>query len=90
MTALRAAFAIALVCSTGAALAKVRMPSEDDKLQAACYPDVKRLCRDSIPDEAKITACMKQQQDSISPGCMQAVILASARGACQCVIHPII
>ena len=72
MTALRAAFAIALVFSATAATAKVRVPSDDDKLQAACYPDVQRLCKDAIPDEGKITVCMEQQKSSISSGCLDA------------------
>lgn len=72
MSALRAVCAVALVLSAAAASAKVRVPSDQDKLQAACYPDVKRLCRDAMPDEAKITACMEQQKASISPGCMEA------------------
>ena len=72
MTTLRAVCAIALVFSATAASAKVRVPTDDDKLQAACYPDVKRLCRDAMPDEGKITVCMEQQKASISPGCLEA------------------
>lgn len=72
MTALHVVCAAALILSATAVSAKVRVPSDTDKLQAACYPDVKRLCRDAIPDEGKITACMQQQKSSISPGCLEA------------------
>ncbi len=34
-----------------------------------CYDDVQRLCNDSIPDEDKITACMKANHAQLSPAC---------------------
>lgn len=52
--------------------AKVRRPSDTDVLQAACYPDVQRLCKDAIPNEDKITACMEEKKASISKECTDA------------------
>ncbi|MDX7951670.1 hypothetical protein P7D22_10875 [Lichenihabitans sp. Uapishka_5] len=44
-------------------------PTAEDKLQAACYPDVEKLCKDAMPDEAKVAACMKQHKSEISAKC---------------------
>jgi hypothetical protein len=41
--------------------------------QQACTPDVMRLCNAFIPDVAKITACMRHNRASISPGCRAAL-----------------
>jgi hypothetical protein len=41
--------------------------------QQACTPDVMRLCNAFIPDVAKITACMRRNSRSISPGCRAAL-----------------
>ena len=49
-----------------------RRPSDDDVLQAACYPDVQRLCKDDIPDEKKITACRERKKAQISRKCTDA------------------
>ena len=52
--------------------AKVRTQSDQDKLQAACYGDVERLCKDDIPDEGKITICMEGKKSQISQQCTDA------------------
>ena len=64
----------AAVLGVGAttASAKVRRPSDTDILQAACYPDVQRLCKDAIPNEDKITACMEDKKSAISKECTDA------------------
>ena len=62
----------ALTLGVTAASAKVRRPSDDDVLQAACYPDVQRLCKDDIPNEKKITACMERKKAQISRKCLDA------------------
>jgi hypothetical protein len=62
----------ALMLGATAASAKVSRPSDDDVLQAACYPDVQRLCKDEIPDEGKITACMERKKAQISHKCTEA------------------
>ena len=36
---------------------------------AACQDDAQRLCSQYIPDEANISACMRQQMRSLTPGC---------------------
>lgn len=73
MIAFRFITAVGIVVAAGVpAFAKVRTPSDQDKLQAACYGDVQRLCKDEIPDEGKITICMERQKASISAGCIEA------------------
>ena len=72
MTVFRALCVLAVTIPATAALAKIRTPSDQEKLQAACYGDVQRLCADAIPDEAKITACMKRQKSKVSAGCVEA------------------
>lgn len=47
-------------------------PTADDKLQAACYPDVDKFCKDAVPDVDKVTACMKQHKAEISQKCSDA------------------
>ena len=73
MTLLRTCLATVLLLSaTAAGIAKVRTPTADDELQAACYPDVQRLCKDAIPDEGKITVCMEGKRSMISARCLKA------------------
>ncbi|GBR67101.1 hypothetical protein [Gluconobacter kanchanaburiensis] len=40
-----------------------------DQQKAACQGDAIRLCTFAIPNEAKITACMKKKLDQLSPKC---------------------
>ena len=35
----------------------------------ACTPDVYRLCAGEIPNARAITACLRRQKASLSPGC---------------------
>ena len=35
----------------------------------ACYNDATTLCKDAVPDEDKITACMKLKRAQLSPEC---------------------
>jgi hypothetical protein len=37
--------------------------------QAACMPDVFRLCFSDIPDERAIVACLIRSKRQLSPGC---------------------
>ncbi len=39
------------------------------RAEAACITDVVRLCRDAMPDEDKVTACMKDKKQQVSAGC---------------------
>jgi hypothetical protein len=43
--------------------------SEDQ--QQLCTSDAFRLCGSAIPDVDRVTACMIQNQASLSPGCAQ-------------------
>lgn len=53
--------------------AMAKMRSERDRLRAeaehACYNDAQALCHDAIPDEDKVTACMKVNRAQLSPAC---------------------
>ncbi len=60
-----------LVCLSGSAFAitKASKPTLRDQEQAACYDDANRLCKDFIPNEDQITACMKEKFAQVSKGC---------------------
>ena len=45
---------------------KARLRAEAEH---ACYADVQALCSDAIPDEDKITNCMKGKRAQLSPAC---------------------
>ena len=64
--------ALLFVPVTSSAFAKVRSPTDQDRLQAACYADVQRLCKDDIPDEDKIRLCMEGKKSQISTECTSA------------------
>lgn len=64
--------AVLLVCGIStAAMAKIKTPTLRDQEQAACYDDATRLCKDAIPNEDKITACMNAKKSQISAGCLK-------------------
>ena len=44
-------------------------PTLRDQEQAACAGDARRLCRDDIPNEEKIEACMRAKFAQVSAGC---------------------
>jgi hypothetical protein len=41
--------------------------------QAACTPDVFRLCWHAIPNESTIVACLKGQKRNLSAGCRSVI-----------------
>jgi hypothetical protein len=41
--------------------------SQED--QAACTPDVMRLCQQDIPDQSRIVACLVRSKLQLSPAC---------------------
>ena len=45
--------------------------------QAACGPDVIKLCSDVFPDVGRVLGCMKSKRALVSPACMK---VAHARG----------
>jgi hypothetical protein len=51
--------------------------SEDD--QAACTPDVMRLCQQDIPDRGRIVACLVRSRVQLSSAC--AAVFNRARTA---------
>jgi hypothetical protein len=56
--------ALAVVaCAAGPAFAQ----SQED--QAACTPDVMRLCQQDIPDRGRIIACLVRSKLQLSPTC---------------------
>ena len=59
-----------LICVEPAFARKV---SDEERLRQQaehlCYDDVQKLCAPDIPDEAKITACMKLKRADLSPAC---------------------
>ena len=55
---------ILAVLSTSAAFAATR-----DEQTAACKGDAIRFCASEIPNEQKITSCMKANRDKLSPKC---------------------
>jgi hypothetical protein len=61
--ALLAASLIGLGCAASADAA-----SRDDQAKA-CRGDAMHFCAADIPNEDKITACMKQHVDELSPAC---------------------
>lgn len=54
-------------------IASAKMMSDKERRRAEaehlCYNDVQKLCNAEIPDEARITACMKVHRAELSPGC---------------------
>ena len=74
---LGAAVALAvLLAGAGAASAQEEYRGTSDQ-QAACTPDVFRLCWDDIQNVSRIVACLRRQRPSLSPAC-RAVFDASA------------
>ena len=59
-----------LICIEPAFARKI---SDDERLRQQaehlCYDDVQKLCAADIPDETKITACMKLKRADLSPAC---------------------
>jgi hypothetical protein len=53
----------AMAVATGPAFAQ----SQED--QAACTPDVMRLCQQDIPDQGRIIACLVRSRLQLSPAC---------------------
>lgn len=68
MTFKTVAFIGIVVASPSVALAQ-QAGSQDD--QAACTPDVYRLCASLIPDEGAITQCLQRNKLHLSPACKQ-------------------
>ena len=63
-----ASVVLATSCST-MALARSKQPTLREIQEQACTNDAMTLCKDDIPDEAKVTACMTAKRAQLSPGC---------------------
>src|ERR1700754_4889383 len=63
---LGAALSVALsIIGLNGALAQQGTPEQ----QAACQPDVMRLCGQFIPDVDRIVACLKYNEPNLNPAC---------------------
>ena len=51
-----------------------------DEQSRACRSDALHFCAAEIPNEAKITACMKQHVDELSPACRAMFKSGNKRG----------
>ena len=51
------------------ASAKVKNQTMRQVQEQACYNDAMTLCKDAVPDEDKITACMTSKRKQLSPLC---------------------
>jgi hypothetical protein len=68
---------LAILCATAvlacSGSAEARLRSDKAALRAeaehACYGDAQSLCPNAIPNEAKVTACMKAKRAQLSPTC---------------------
>src|SRR5437764_1488265 len=63
---LAAALSVAVsIMGHGAGFAQQGTPEQ----QAACQPDVMRLCGNFIPDVDRIVACLKANEPNLNPAC---------------------
>ena len=51
------------------AMAKIKGQTLRAQQEQACYNDAMTLCKDAVPDEDKITACMTAKRKQLSPMC---------------------
>jgi hypothetical protein len=58
--------AIAFLATIMAPLPAIAYTQEDVD---ACRPDVMRLCLNAIPDASRITQCLVQNKQQLSPAC---------------------
>ncbi len=66
-----------VVAFSAAAAASAEAGEVTAEQRAACTPDAVRLCSSEIPDVARVTACMKAKQASLSARCRAAFASAS-------------
>ena len=66
---LMGAAVLAVSFSTVATARSLKGPTLRDQEQQACYNDAMTLCKNDVPDEAKITACMTAKRAQLSPAC---------------------
>ena len=61
------AFALFIMGQNGASAQGT--PQGTPEQQAACQPDVMRLCGNFIPDVDRIVACLKYNEPNLNPAC---------------------
>ena len=59
---------LGLVLATSFAITPASAATRDEQTKA-CRGDALKFCSAEIPDEGKITACMKQNLSKLSPEC---------------------
>lgn len=57
------------VASISLSMSSMAHAATRDEQTQACRGDALRLCSSEIPNEDKITACMKQHVNELTPGC---------------------
>jgi hypothetical protein len=62
------ALAIALILST-AAMAQNQVGPHSEKDEDACDRDAHRLCKDAIPDQIRVLACLQMNRPKLSKAC---------------------
>jgi hypothetical protein len=65
--ALKSASLLTVVAALAMAAGPAFAQSQED--QAACTPDVMRLCQQDIPDQGRIVACLVRSRLQLSPAC---------------------
>jgi hypothetical protein len=63
---MRSLIALAFIAAIIAPLPAFAQSQED---QAACTPDVMRLCQQDIPDQNRVVACLVRSKLQLSPAC---------------------
>jgi len=63
---MRSLIALAFIAAITAPLPAFAQSQED---QAACTPDVMRLCQQDIPDQNRVVACLVRSKLQLSPAC---------------------
>ena len=61
--------AVLSLAAPAVASAKVKNQTMRQVQEQACYNDAMTLCKDAVPDEDKITACMTAKRKQLSPLC---------------------
>ena len=60
--------AIALILST-AAMAETQVGPHSEKDEDACDRDAHRFCKDAIPDQMRVLACLQMNRPKLSKAC---------------------
>jgi hypothetical protein len=63
---MRKLIGFAFILAIAAPLPAFAQSQED---QAACTPDVMRLCQQAIPDRGRVVACLVRSKLQLSPAC---------------------